>query len=1083
MRTSQKPLFDANWYAKQIGADPIECQNEDSLYVHYQRNGRELLYSPHPLFYTKWVISQNNSVMEAFNAGIDPREYFISHGASDQIWPHPLFNTAFYVKQYAPENIRNEILDPLTHYMTIGWKQGLCPHLLFDTNWYVTQAAEAGGIRIDDIDPLSHFVQYGAQMGCSPHPLFDAKWYLEQNADAMAALKRGMDPLSHFIQIGAKRRYWPHPMFDVSWYLENNLEARIACENGIDPLTYYIDFDRRVDASTHQLFDKSWYTKTYISPDGPEQNALLHFIKKGMAAGNHPARFARYDGNQKVIKVDKPDLTLSPAPLVSIIVVNLNGEGHLDALVRSIKAQSYENYELIFVDNGSSDLSVQAIGKLAPETKIIKLETNVGFAAANNMGLSIASGELIALLNNDTRLDVNWLENLVFAAQRNPDCAALTSKVLFWEKFAILKISSNDAFTIDKEVLLASLAYKKVFVDYGTDQGHEIQSVCAADKYNIILKLPVSTSNLAIRVSGLTEGANIQIDSKFKRVSQRVQGSDVSLVYSWSPYDKMHARYVINNAGSAEHQWLEPGDIGYGQFDAGQFNVGRNVDLICGCAVVIKRAALRKTPIFFDEFFAYYEDSELSKRLRRDGFDLIYVPGAIVYHKHSSTSVERSAFWHKYVRRNKIVYDFLFEDIYLRDERLDSQLSNLNHLKNWMKSRGEVLTNNERQFQQVIPEIIYDLRDLCLRTYEQSRDEKPVIRIGVYNKFWNTKGGGEAHVLKFVSLLQAYQNVELISTEDFEVSDLSSYFSISLHNVSKRIVTEFNPAVTSEYDLFLNSTYMDETPSLAKNSYYIVSFPSHAPSPEFLASYKFIPNSEYTLSWMKKYWGDNFEYDLVFPTVSPLISNLGPNAMKEKEKIILSVGRFFKSGHSKNQLQIVQAFKQMIEGNEDLCSWKLVLVGSVNDQDYFNSVCSLAETTNCQVIPNASFDELGDLYNRSFIYVHAAGLGKNPELEPADFEHFGMTVAEAAANGCYPVVYNAAGPAEIVDLLGAGLKFDSVDDLSKKLEAAAELYRDDTSRAKVLENLRVRARMFDDTVQRSETLSCMLSHIKKSRVK
>lgn len=104
------------------------------------------------------------------------------------------------------------------------------------------------------------------------------------------------------------------------------------------------------------------------------------------------------------------------APLVSIIIVNWNGLKFLHECLPSISAQSYTSFEVIMVDNGSTDGSLEFVRTGFPDTVIIENMENVGFAAANNQGIRIAKGKYIATLNNDTEVDEDWLKNLVDAA-------------------------------------------------------------------------------------------------------------------------------------------------------------------------------------------------------------------------------------------------------------------------------------------------------------------------------------------------------------------------------------------------------------------------------------------------------------------------------------------------------------------------------------------------------------------------------------------------------------------------------------------------------------------------------------------
>ena len=98
---------------------------------------------------------------------------------------------------------------------------------------------------------------------------------------------------------------------------------------------------------------------------------------------------------------------------VSIIVVNWNGSRFLKQCLRSLSDQTSTNCEIILVDNGSSDDSIRLVQELFPRIKLIQLAANLGFTGGNAAGLSLAGGNFIALANNDTRAEIDWLEKLL----------------------------------------------------------------------------------------------------------------------------------------------------------------------------------------------------------------------------------------------------------------------------------------------------------------------------------------------------------------------------------------------------------------------------------------------------------------------------------------------------------------------------------------------------------------------------------------------------------------------------------------------------------------------------------------------
>lgn len=123
-------------------------------------------------------------------------------------------------------------------------------------------------------------------------------------------------------------------------------------------------------------------------------------------------------------------------PFVSFITVNFNGRAHLDVLLRSALAQEYPagRLEIIVVDNGSSDGSVDFVRAEYPTVRVLANETNVGFARANNQGAEAAGGRYLALLNNDMRLEPNWVARMVARLEEAPpDVVCAGSLILNWD--------------------------------------------------------------------------------------------------------------------------------------------------------------------------------------------------------------------------------------------------------------------------------------------------------------------------------------------------------------------------------------------------------------------------------------------------------------------------------------------------------------------------------------------------------------------------------------------------------------------------------------------------------------------------
>ena len=115
-------------------------------------------------------------------------------------------------------------------------------------------------------------------------------------------------------------------------------------------------------------------------------------------------------------------------PLVSVIIATLNGKGLLSDCLKTL--YKYEsNFEVIVVDNASTDGTISWLKKSYPQVKLIENSFNTGFAKANNQGLELASGEYVLYLNNDTLITEPFLKTLI-AELVSPKVAAVSPLIL-----------------------------------------------------------------------------------------------------------------------------------------------------------------------------------------------------------------------------------------------------------------------------------------------------------------------------------------------------------------------------------------------------------------------------------------------------------------------------------------------------------------------------------------------------------------------------------------------------------------------------------------------------------------------------
>jgi len=121
-----------------------------------------------------------------------------------------------------------------------------------------------------------------------------------------------------------------------------------------------------------------------------------------------------------------------------VVVPNWNGEKLLSTCLGSLREQSFEGFEVVVVDNGSTDGSLELVARDFPKVRVLLLGENLGFSAAVNAGIKASNCEYVALLNNDTEVHPKWLEALVGAANARPQAGLFASKMVDFDDRRVL---------------------------------------------------------------------------------------------------------------------------------------------------------------------------------------------------------------------------------------------------------------------------------------------------------------------------------------------------------------------------------------------------------------------------------------------------------------------------------------------------------------------------------------------------------------------------------------------------------------------------------------------------------------------
>ena len=161
-----------------------------------------------------------------------------------------------------------------------------------------------------------------------------------------------------------------------------------------------------------------------------------------------------------------------------MILVTWNSSAHLNHCLECLTAQTINDFEVVIVDNGSTDGTLDELENRWPElTLYVKhLNSNLGFAVANNIGMRLAHGKWLALLNADAFPKPNWLEQLILAAQKNPEFTFFSSRQIQYNRPELLDGAGD-------EYHVSGLAWRRYYNHTEKEYGikpEEVFGACAA---------------------------------------------------------------------------------------------------------------------------------------------------------------------------------------------------------------------------------------------------------------------------------------------------------------------------------------------------------------------------------------------------------------------------------------------------------------------------------------------------------------------------------------------------------------------------------------------------------------------------
>ncbi len=120
-------------------------------------------------------------------------------------------------------------------------------------------------------------------------------------------------------------------------------------------------------------------------------------------------------------------------PLVSVNVLGFNNKKYLKDCFESLFSQTYNNLELTFIDNSSSDGSTKFVRSVFPNINVIENSSNLGYAGGHNIGYKKSKGDFILVINPDVVLATDFIDKLLRAIQKDKTIGAISGKVLRWD--------------------------------------------------------------------------------------------------------------------------------------------------------------------------------------------------------------------------------------------------------------------------------------------------------------------------------------------------------------------------------------------------------------------------------------------------------------------------------------------------------------------------------------------------------------------------------------------------------------------------------------------------------------------------
>lgn len=343
---------------------------------------------------------------------------------------------------------------------------------------------------------------------------------------------------------------------------------------------------------------------------------------------------------------------------VTVVIVNWNGKHLLGPCLDAVAKQDVTDFETWVADNASSDGSVEMLRRDYPWVRVVETGGNLGFAGGNNAAMREVTTPYTVLLNNDALPEPTWLSRTLAALEAHPEAGCVTPKIVFLPRFVRVSLETPGFVPGPQDTRELGVRIHGVT---GADGKPLWERLTYGPELGFTWTRPSGEFLLPVADGPATIGLTVAAE-RDKTLTLSWEGGSVTLPVTTEPSEvtfdiggDVPRVDVINNAGGIVFADGYGADRAFQQVDTGQYDTPDEVFNFCGNGVAFRREVLADVGLFDDDFFLYYEDTDLSWRVRARGYAIRYEPSAVLRHHHSASSGEESAVFRFHVDRNRLL--------------------------------------------------------------------------------------------------------------------------------------------------------------------------------------------------------------------------------------------------------------------------------------------------------------------------------------------------------------------------------------------------------------------------------------------